>query len=56
VPQLTIYGEQVMAVRSDTPRLAGVAVLVVEDHADSRELLAQLLTHEGALVLSAHDG
>ena len=42
--------------RSEQPRLRGRTVLVVEDHADSRELLSQLLSHEGAVVLTAHDG
>jgi CheY-like chemotaxis protein len=35
------------------PRLAGARVLVVEDDADSRELLCALLELAGAVVLSA---
>jgi CheY-like chemotaxis protein len=45
----------VIALRSDEPRLGGRVILVVEDHQDNRELLAQLLTHDGATVLAAHD-
>ena len=33
--------------------LAGVRVLVVKDHEDSRDILQQALTHEGALVSTA---
>jgi CheY-like chemotaxis protein len=33
--------------------LTGVRVLVVEDHEDSRDILQQVLTHEGALVSMA---
>jgi CheY-like chemotaxis protein len=33
--------------------LVGVRVLVVEDHEDSREILQQVLTFEGALVTTA---
>ena len=33
--------------------LVGVRVLVVEDHADSRDLLEQVLTFEGAVVTTA---
>jgi CheY-like chemotaxis protein len=44
------------AMRSPRPRFSGLTILIVEDHPDSRELLGQLLTHEGALVQTAHDG
>jgi CheY-like chemotaxis protein len=37
------------------PRLDGVVVLLVEDHADSREFLRQLLEAIGAEVLAAPD-
>jgi CheY-like chemotaxis protein len=33
-----------------------LVILVVEDYQDSRELVVQILLHEGALVLAAHDG
>ena len=36
--------------------LEGVSVLVVEDHADHRELARALLTHLGARVDVAEDG
>ena len=35
--------------------LAGQHVLLVEDHADTRELLHAALEHEGAIVTSADD-
>jgi PAS domain S-box-containing protein len=35
------------------PRLGGVSVLVVDDHADARELVALALEHAGARVLTA---
>jgi CheY-like chemotaxis protein len=44
-----------IAARSETPRFRGLVVLIVEDHQDSRELLAQLLLHEHAIVLAAHN-
>jgi CheY-like chemotaxis protein len=40
----------------DEPRLGlltGIRVLLVEDHADTREILNQVLAHEGALVTAA---
>jgi CheY-like chemotaxis protein len=37
------------------PRLDGVVILLVEDHADSRNLLRQLLEAVGAEVLAAPD-
>jgi CheY-like chemotaxis protein len=40
----------------DEPRLGlltGIRVLLVEDHADTREILHQVLAHEGALVTAA---
>jgi two-component system phosphate regulon response regulator OmpR len=41
---------------ADEPKvgmLTGVRVLVVEDHEDSRDILQQVLIHEGALVSTA---
>jgi CheY-like chemotaxis protein len=38
------------------PRLDGILVLVVEDHADSRDILRQFLESLGAEVLLARDG
>lgn len=35
--------------------LSGLRVVLVEDDADSREMLEELLTYEGALVESAED-
>jgi CheY-like chemotaxis protein len=46
----------VITARSADPRLHGLVILVVEDHQDSRELVVQILLHEGAVVLAAHDG
>jgi CheY-like chemotaxis protein len=35
----------------DSPgRLSGIRVLVVEDHADTRELVKVVLSHAGAIV------
>ena len=36
-------------------RLSGLRVLVVEDEPDSRELLGEFLTYEGAEVMTAED-
>jgi CheY-like chemotaxis protein len=44
------------AAPSDLPRLDGVRLLVVEDHADSRAVLRQLLSSLGATVDEAGDG
>jgi CheY-like chemotaxis protein len=41
---------------SDLPRLDGLRLLVVEDHADSRAVLRQLLATLGATVDEAGDG
>jgi CheY-like chemotaxis protein len=38
------------------PPLAGLGILVVEDHRDSREILEQLLTRDGARVSLAEHG
>jgi CheY-like chemotaxis protein len=46
----------VIGARSEPPRFRGRTILVVEDHADSRELVSQLLAHEGAVVMTAQDG
>jgi CheY-like chemotaxis protein len=48
--------DPVIAAGSDEPRLHGLVVLVVEDHTDSRELMAQILSHWGALVVTAPNG
>ncbi len=37
-------------------RLAGMRVLVVEDNADNRQIVCELLALEGALLETAHDG
>ena len=37
------------------PQLQDVHILVVEDHDDSREMLAEVLSLEGARVEQAHD-
>jgi CheY-like chemotaxis protein len=44
--------------RSKTPRLDlhGVTVLIVEDHADSRDMLRQIVASFGATVVSSEDG
>ncbi|MGH7267031.1 MAG: response regulator [Candidatus Rokuibacteriota bacterium] len=42
--------------RCDQPRLSGMTILVVEDHADSREALAEILRYFGARTLLARDG
>ena len=41
------------SVRTPYPDLAGLTILVVEDHQDSRELLTALLEHRRAHVVSA---
>jgi CheY-like chemotaxis protein len=45
-----------VAAPSDLPRLDGLHLLVVEDHADSRAILRQLLSALGATVDEAGDG
>jgi CheY-like chemotaxis protein len=42
--------------RTDTPDLSGVTVLIIEDHADSREMLRQIVASMGATVAVAEDG
>ncbi len=42
-----------MSALHDFDRLAGIRVLIVEDHDDSRDLLEQVLQHEGALVVAS---
>ena len=39
--------------RDSTRPLAGLQILVVEDHADSRDFLEEILTYYGAAVVSA---
>jgi CheY-like chemotaxis protein len=39
--------------RAALPSLAGVQILVVDDHDDTRELLEQVLSHAGAVVTAA---
>ncbi len=41
---------------TQTSALAGLRVLLVEDHAATREGTARFLTAEGAVVIEAHDG
>jgi len=49
-----MYGHAAAAQVLEGPdRLAGLSVLVVEDHDDSRDLLAELLASQGAQVLQA---
>jgi diguanylate cyclase len=38
---------------TDPPSLVGIRALVVDDHADTRDLVAQVLTHLGASVVIA---
>jgi CheY-like chemotaxis protein len=56
--RFTSYSEHVTParVRGYGPRLDGLLILVVEDHADSREVLRQFLESLGAEVLLAQDG
>ncbi len=52
-------GDQRVASAGSGERLDGVRVLVVEDDADTRDLVAAVLTHSGAVAFaatSAHDG
>jgi CheY-like chemotaxis protein len=42
-----------MSALHDFDHLAGIRVLVVEDHDDSRELLQQVLEHVGAVVVAS---
>jgi CheY-like chemotaxis protein len=44
---LSIVGESRLGL------LTGIRVLLVEDHADTRDILYQVLAHEGALVTAA---
>jgi CheY-like chemotaxis protein len=42
-----------MSALHEADQLAGIRVLVVEDHDDSRDLLEQVLEHVGALVIAS---
>jgi CheY-like chemotaxis protein len=42
-----------MSALHDFAQLAGIRVLVVEDHDDSRDMLEQALEHAGALVVAS---
>ncbi|RYG73419.1 response regulator [bacterium] len=48
-----VYSDPRKGAAADGRRLEGLKVLVVEDHEDSRDLLAELLRFYGAEVLSA---
>jgi CheY-like chemotaxis protein len=43
----------VMSAQHEFDQLAGIRVLVVEDHDDSRDLLEQVLEHVGAFVVAS---
>jgi two-component system, NarL family, capsular synthesis sensor histidine kinase RcsC len=42
-----------MSALHELDQLAGVRVLVVEDHDDSRDMLEQILAHVGAVVIAS---
>ena len=55
LPLMVVAGEPVPASGRPAPRLDGVSALVVDDHEDGLELVAMILTQQGASVLKAKD-
>ena len=55
LPLMVVAGEPVPAFGRPAPRLDGVSALVVDDHEDGLELVAMILTQQGASVLKAKD-
>jgi PAS domain S-box-containing protein len=55
LPLMVAAGDPVPAEDRPAPRLEGVRALVVDDHQDGLELVAMILTQQGADVLKASD-
>jgi PAS domain S-box-containing protein len=55
LPLMVVAGEVLPAEGRTAPRLDGVYALVVDDHEDGLELVAMILTQQGARVLKAQD-
>jgi PAS domain S-box-containing protein len=55
LPLMVVAGEPVHVEGRPAPRLDGVSALVVDDHEDGLELVAMILTQQGASVLKASD-
>jgi PAS domain S-box-containing protein len=55
LPLMVVAGEPVPLEGRPAPRLDGVSALVVDDHEDGLELVAMILTQQGARVLKASD-
>ena len=55
LPLMVVAGEALPAEGRMAPRLDGVRALVVDDHEDGLELVAMILTQQGAEVIKAKD-
>ena len=55
LPRMVVAGEPLPLEGRPAPRLDGVSALVVDDHEDGLELVAMILTQQGASVLKASD-
>jgi PAS domain S-box-containing protein len=55
LPLMVVAGDPAPAEGRPVPRLEGVCALVVDDHEDGLELVAMILTQQGARVLKARD-
>jgi PAS domain S-box-containing protein len=55
MPLMVVAGDPAPAEGRPAPRLDGVRALVVDDHEDGLELVAMILTEQGASVLKAAD-
>jgi PAS domain S-box-containing protein len=55
LPLMVVAGDPVPAEGRRAPRLDGVSALVVDDHEDGLELVAMILTQQGASVIKAAD-
>lgn len=52
LPDLFVARASRLNAKDSTRPLAGVQILVVEDHADSRDFLEEILTYYGAVVVA----
>jgi PAS domain S-box-containing protein len=55
LPLMVVAGDSAPAEGRPAPRLDGVSALVVDDHEDGLELVAMILTQQGASVIKASD-